>query len=129
MQYQVISTAEIDGPLNQQPGWCVAEIPDDGGEGRIVAGPFPSEGTAQAKADLMLIGRQRFIEDYVDDFVRDDHIWTKTQLKRTLESSQLTETERDAVITEVLEAQDSVATFHRGRAIGCFDADLGGCVA
>lgn len=129
MQYQVISTAEIDGPLNQQPGWCVAEITEDDGEGRVVAGPFPSHGTAQAKADLLLISRQNHVEDYVDQFIRGPEQFGRRDMLKTMRRGGLTETEMHCVLEEVDAARESVATFAEGRAAGRLDADMGGCAA
>jgi len=133
MQYATISHTELahtsDDPRGQQPGWYVCEYTDDGGEGRVIAGPFIDEATAQARADLFLIGRQNRIEDYVAEFIGIDVIWTRPQMLRILKGSDLTESEVEAVITQVLEALEFEASFDHRPGAGLIDADMGGCAA
>jgi len=133
MPYETISHEELahtsDDPRGQQPGWYVCEYTDDGGEGRVMAGPFASEGTAQAEVDLFLIGRQKRIEDYVEQLIGSNHIRTRPQMLRILKGSDLTESEVEAVITQVREAIEFVASFDHRQVTGLIDADMGGCAA
>ena len=128
MQYQVVSTAEVDGPISQQCGFVVVEFTEDGGEGRVVSDVIPSHETAQARADLLLIGRQDHVDSYVEEFIAGPRL-SERQMRMILKRTGLTETECETVVSEVLQAYAFQCSFEHRQALGQLDADMGGCAA
>ena len=124
MQYEVVSHHETDG---MAPGWYVAEM-DEQGSGRVVAGPFTDESTAQVKRDLLVIDRQDYLESYVEELIGDG-ISSRPQMISALKGSNLTEAEIESVITQVRQALEFEASFDHRQVTGAIDADMGGCAA
>ena len=124
MQYQVVSHHETDG---MAPGWYVAEF-DEQASGRVVAGPFTDEWTAQVKRDLLTVSRQDHVENYVEELIGDG-IGSRAQMLRVLKGSNLTESEIESVITQVRQALEFEASFEHRQATGAVDADMDGCAA
>ena len=129
MRYEVMTTAEVDGPISGQPGFVVVEFTPDGGEGRVVSSVFEDEQAALAMRDLLSASSAKRIDQYVIELIGSDNITTRAQMLRILRGCDLTETEREIVITQVLEANAFQASFEHRQAVGYIDADMGGCAA